>query len=76
MKYLLIGILALVLATPALAAGETPASQPQLQSQPRLQSQPLPRKPARDMEAILRELRALDSSQDMQGDHVVGEEMC
>ncbi len=73
MKFLLTGVLALVLATPALAAGETPAPQ----SQPRLQSQPRPaQNPARDMEAILRELRALDSSQDMRGDHVVGEEMC
>ncbi len=76
MKYLLTVILALVLAAPALAAGETPASQPRPQSQPRLQSQPLPQKPARDMEAILRELRALDSSQDMRGDQFVGEEMC
>ena len=72
MKTLVISALALFLAAPALAAGEaTPAPQ----SQPQSQSQPA-QKPVRDMDAILQELRDLDSSQDMQGDHVVGEELC
>ena len=71
MKILLIGALALFFAAPALAGEEPPVPQ----SQPLPRSQP-PQKPVRDMDAILQELRDLDSSQDMQGDHVVGEEIC
>ncbi len=71
MKILMISVLAVVFAAPAFAGEATPAPQ----SQPLPQSQP-PQKPVRDMDAILRELRDLDSSQDMQGDHVVGEELC
>ncbi len=69
MRILSISALVLVFAAPALAGEATPAPQPLPQSQP-LQ------KPVRDMDAILRELRDADSSQDMQGDHVVGEELC
>ncbi len=69
LRILLIGTLALVLAAPAFAADGTPAPQPLPQSQPQ-------QKPVRDMDAILQELRDLDSSQDMQGDHVVGEQLC
>lgn len=71
MRIVLISALMLVFAAPALAGEATPAPQ----SQPLPQSRP-PQKPVRDMEAILRELRDVDSSQDMQGDHVVGEELC
>ena len=69
MKILLIGALALFLAAPALAGDGTPPPQPQPQSQPQ-------QKPAGDMDTILQELRDLDSSQDMGGDHVVGEQLC
>lgn len=69
--------LALVLAAPAFAGEGTPG----LQSQSVPQPQPIPRpappaKPAIDMDALLRELRDLDSSQDMDGDHAVGEQLC
>ncbi len=71
MKILLISALALVLAAPALAGEETVAPRSELlaQSQPK-------QKPVIDMDRLLQELRELDSSQDMQGDHVVGEEIC
>ena len=73
MKILMISALALVLAAPAFAddGTQTPQSQPQLQPQ----SQPV-QKPVGDMETLLRELRELDSSQDMEGDHAVGELLC
>lgn len=73
MRFLLIGALALGLAAPAFAAGETPGLQSRPQSQP--QSEPQ-QKPAGDMDRLLPELRDLDSSQDEDGDHVVGELLC
>ena len=71
MKFLFISALAFVIAAPAFAGEETaaPRFEPLAQSQPK-------RKPAVDMDRLLRELRELDSSQDMQGDHAVGEELC
>ena len=69
MKILLISALALALAAPAFAGDETPAPLPLPRSEKR-------QKPVIDMDALLRELRDLDSSQDMGGDHVVGEEIC
>lgn len=74
-----IGALALVFATPAFAGDATPEAQsrPQSQIQPQPQTQSRPRQnPAGDMDELLRELRDLDSSQDRQGDHVVGELYC
>ena len=71
MRIFLIGALAFVLAAPAFAGDETapPRSEPLARSQPEQQ-------PVIDMDTLLQELRGLDSSQDMQGDHVVGENMC
>ncbi len=69
--------LALVFAAPAFAGDATPGApsrpHPQTQSQP--QSQPQ-QKPAIDMKSLLRELRELDSSQEEEGDHAVGEHLC
>jgi hypothetical protein len=77
----MIGALALVYAAPAFAGDATPGAQsrpqPRIQSQPQPQHQSQPQqKPATDMDELLRELRDLDSSQDRQGDHVVGEMYC
>ena len=75
MRILPISALALVLAAPAFAGDMTP--KPLLQAQPKSQTQIQPQQtPARDMGRILQELRDLDSSQDMDGDHVVGEHLC
>lgn len=71
----MIGALALGLAAPAFAGDATPQSLPQTQSRPLAQSQPQ-QKPVDDMDRLLRELRDLDSSLDMGGDHVVGELLC
>jgi len=73
MRILLICTVALCLAAPAFAGegGQMPVFRPA--SQPAPQTQPAP---ARDMKMLLRELRDLDSSQDMNGDHVVGEHLC
>jgi hypothetical protein len=68
----MISALAVVLAAPALAGEEMVAPR----SEPLAQSLPQQQKPVIDMDRLLRELRELDSSQDMQGDHVVGEEIC
>ncbi len=68
----MIGALTLVLAAPAFAGEELAASRPE----PLAQSVPQQQQPVIDMDTLLRELRELDSSQDMQGDHVVGEDMC
>jgi hypothetical protein len=83
MRILMIGALVLGLAAPAFAGERTPGTQfrPQPQSQPQSQSQSQsqskPRQnPAGDMDRLLRELRELDSSQDREGDHVVGELYC
>lgn len=67
----MISAVAVVLAAPALAGEEmvAPRSEPLARPQPE-------QKPVIDMDRLLRELRELDSSQDMQGDHVVGEEIC
>jgi hypothetical protein len=77
MRILMIGALALVLAAPAFADDATPGDQsrplPQIQQHPPTQPQ---QKPVTDMDRLLRELRDLDSSQDRQGDHVVGELYC
>ena len=72
---MMIATMSLVFAAPAFAGERTPGaqSQPQIQSQPQTQPQ---QKPAGDMDRLLRELRDLDSSQDRQGDHVVGEMYC
>ena len=77
MRILMIGALALVFAAPAFAGDGTPGAQsrPQPQIQSQTQSQPQ-QEPAGDMDRLLRELRELDSSQDRQGDHVVGEMYC
>ena len=75
MRILLISAFALVLAAPAFAGDMTPT--PLLQAQPNTQTQTQPQQtPVRDMDSILQELRALDSSQKMDGDHVVGEHLC
>jgi len=75
MKAVLLCTLALVLlAGPAYAADDVPAPlAPAPPSQAQSQVQPAP---ARDMKTLLQELRDLDSSQDMDGDHVVGEHLC
>ena len=73
----MIGALALVFAAPAFAGDATPGVQPQSQIQPTPQTQSQPQQnPAGDMDRLLRELRELDSSQDGEGDHVVGELYC
>lgn len=77
MKIIVISALALFLAAPAFAGDMTP--RPELQAQPpaQPQSQTRPQQaPVRDMDRILQELRDLDSSQEMDGDHVVGEHLC
>ena len=75
MRILMIGALALVFAGPAFAGEGTPGAQSR--PQPQIQPQPQPQQePAGDMDRLLRELRELDSSQDRQGDHVVGEMYC
>ncbi len=71
----MIGALALGLAAPAFAGDATPQSLPRTQSRPPAQSQPR-QKPVGGVDRLLRALRDLDSSQDMQGDHVVGELLC
>lgn len=75
MKALPICALALCLCAPAFAGDDAPAPTSHPQSQPSPQSRPQPA-PARDMKTLLQELRDLDSSQDMDGDHVVGEHLC
>ena len=74
---MMIATMSLVFAAPAFAGERTPGAQsrPQshIQSQPQSQTR---QKPATDMDRLLRELRDLDSSQDRQGDHVVGEMYC
>ena len=77
----MIGALALVFAAPAFAGDATPGapSRPLPQIQPPSQSRPQSRpqqEPATDMDRLLLELRELDSSQDRDGDHVVGEQLC
>jgi hypothetical protein len=79
MRILMIGALVLGLAAPAFAGERTPGAQfrPQPQSQSQSQSQSKPRQnPAGDVDRLLRELRELDSSQDREGDHVIGELYC
>lgn len=75
MRILVIGAMLLVLAAPAFAGDATPEEQPQSQIQSQPQSKPQ-QNPAVDMQKLLRELRELDSSQDEEGDHVVGEHLC
>jgi len=65
--------LTLGLAAPAFAGDATPRPRPQSQPQPQSQVR---QKPVSDMEKLLRELRDLDSSQEMEGDHAVGELLC
>jgi hypothetical protein len=75
MRILMIGALVLGLAALAFAGERTPGAQ--FRPQPQSQSQSKPRQnPAGDMDRLLRELRELDSSQDREGDHVVGELYC
>jgi hypothetical protein len=75
MKILLFSAFALVLAAPAYGGDITPT--PPSEAQPETQAQTRPQQtPVRDMDRILQELRDLDSSQDMNGDHVVGEDLC
>lgn len=77
MKIPMIGALVLVFTAPAFAGDATPGaqSQPSTQIQPQSQTQPQ-QKPAGDMDRLLRELRDLDSSQEREGDHAVGEHLC
>lgn len=75
MGILLIGAMALVFAGPAFAGERTPGAQSRPHPQIQSQSQPQ-QKPADDMKTLLRELRELDSSQEREGDHVVGEMLC
>ena len=73
MRIFIIGALTLILAAPAFA-GE---AAPEIQSQPQTQTQfQAPRNPVTDMDSLLQQLRDLDSSQDDDGDHVVGEMLC
>jgi len=75
MKIIAISAFALVLAAPAFAGDLTP--RPLSETQPETQNQTQPQQtPVRDMDRILQELRDLDSSQEMDGDHVVGEHLC
>jgi hypothetical protein len=75
MKILLFSAFALVLAAPAFAGDMTP--RPPSEAQPETQTQIQPKQtPVRDMDRILQELRDLDSSQEMDGDHVVGKHLC
>ena len=77
MRIVMISALALVFAAPAFAGDMTP--RPESQTQPPALSQPQTRPqqtPVSDMDRILQELRDLDSSQEMDGDHVVGELLC
>ncbi len=75
MRILIIGAMGLVLAAPAFAGDATPGGQ--FRPQPEIQTQPQSQQsPAIDMDRLLQELRDLDSSQDKEGDHVVGEQLC
>ncbi len=73
----MIGGLALVFAAPAFAGDATPGAPswplPQTQSQPRSQPQ---QKPATDMKTLPRESRDMDSIQERDGGHGVGEMLC
>ena len=77
MKIPIIAALALLSAAPAFAGDATPGtpSRPLPLIQPPSQSRPQ-QEPATEMKTLLQELRELDSSQDKQGDHVVGELLC
>lgn len=75
MRILLLSAFALVLAAPAFAGDSTP--RPLSEAQPETQTQTQTQQtPVRDMDSILQELRDLDSSQEMDGDHVVGKHLC
>jgi len=75
MRILLFSAFALVLAAPAYGDDMTP--RPASEAQPKIPTQTQPQQtPVRDMDSILQELRDLDSSQEMDGDHVVGEHLC